>query len=179
MAPAGRLQGVSRRTRPGAARGVLSSPVMAAAMERVEVGRHKPPPRRRDGVFVSLEPRGERRACNDRLGRVDGVRNTDRGRTLFQIPSTPGPLYPSDGRCAGQIVCSEGAVVLAWTGATVHGPWRKARRPGGARELAERDTRGSRRSRRSCRAALQLCRLRWLAGAPPRRMVCLLGLESS
>jgi len=70
---AGRPQGASRLTRPGAARGgSLSSPVMAAAMERVEEGRSL----RLGGAArcPSGEPRGEWRACNGQPGRVDGVR---------------------------------------------------------------------------------------------------------
>ena len=88
---AGRPQGASRLTRPGAARGgALRSPVMAAAMERVEEGRSL----RLGGAArcPSGEPRGERRACNGRPGWVDGVRKYRPGAD--GISNTVHPLRP-------------------------------------------------------------------------------------
>jgi len=67
---------VARRVEGARATGIVqwrsASAVMAAAMERVEEGRSL----RLGGAArcPSGEPRGERRACNGRPGRVDGVR---------------------------------------------------------------------------------------------------------
>ena len=85
---AGRPQSVAwRRTRPGADRGALSSPVMAAAATSLC-----------DGVSVSL-----RRASG---GGTVATATTRGGRYLKYRPPQ-GPLYPLDGRCAASS-CSGG-----------------------------------------------------------------------
>ena len=89
---AGRPQGASRLTRPGAARGgALSSPVRAAAMERVEEGRSL----RLGGAArcPSGEPRGERRACNGRPGKTVGLVMCGRDRPRIQLREPHG-MHP-------------------------------------------------------------------------------------
>jgi hypothetical protein len=93
------------RGQAGAGRGALSSPVMGWTLQAAggtsegEASAARCP---------SGEPLGElrrRRAGIDQAaGRVYGVRNANRGGRYLKYRPPLGPLCPSDGRCAGQII---------------------------------------------------------------------------